>query len=623
LARWLGWRGDLVGKILLVVRLAGKDLRRRPVQGVLLLVVITAAMGALTLGLLLHGVTSGPYAQTRSATAGPDVTASTIDTTGPSAPVSSAALSRFAALAHAPGITAHSGPYPVAWPLLRAGGMTADVMAEGRDEAPATVDQPDVVQGTWVRPGGVVLERAFADALGVHVGDQVSLNGRPFRVIGIGVTAAVPVYSQVCFYGGCSGPVGRHISFDTGLAWVTLTDAESLAAPGNPLTYYLNLRLADPAAAPAFVSEHQPPATSGPETLTAWQSLQGAATHLVTEQQQVLAPASLLLGLLAMASVAVVAGARMAEQDRRVGLLKAAGGTPLLAAAVLLAEHIVIALAAAAAGLTVGRLAAPLLTGPGASLVGSPGAPPFTVATVLIVAGAAVAVTAAATLIPAVRAARVSTVAALAAAARTPRRRAWLVKASAWLPVPLLLALRLVGRRPRRALLSVASFTLTATAIVAVLSYHATLGRDAALAGPFAGPPDPMRGRMSTVLLVVTIVIAILAAANAVFITWATVLDSRHFSAIVRSLGATPGQAVASLSAAQLLPALAGAFLGIPAGTELYAVVQSAGPRGTPQAWWLLVMVLGLLLAAAGLTTVPARAVTRQPTAAILQAETA
>jgi hypothetical protein len=366
-----------MGKILLVGRLAGRDLRRRPVQAALLLVVITAAMAALTLGLLLHGVTSRPYAQTRSATAGPDVTASTIDNSGPSAPVSPAALSRFAALAHAPGVTAHSGPYPVAWPLLQAGGVTADVMAEGRDEAPAAVDQPDVVQGTWVRPGGVVLERAFADALGVHVGDQVRLNGRPFQVIGVGVTAAVPVYSQVCFYGGCSGPAGRRISFDTGLAWVTRADAGSLATPGNPLTYYLNLRLADPAAAPAFVSEHQPPPAPRAATLTAWQSLQGAATQLVTEQQQILTPASLLLGLLAIASVAVVAGARMTEQDRRVGLLKAAGGTPLLAAAVLLAEHVVVALAAAAAGLTAGRLAAPLLTGPGASLVGSPGTAAF------------------------------------------------------------------------------------------------------------------------------------------------------------------------------------------------------------------------------------------------------
>jgi len=457
-------------------------------------------------------------------------------------------LNRFAALAGARGVIAHSGPYPVAWPVLRtADGMPANVMAEGRDAAQAAVDQPDVVQGTWVRPGGVVLERAFADALGVGIGDRVTLSGKPFRVIGIAVTAAVPVYSQICFFGGCSAQAGSSLSFDTGLAWLTRSDARALAAPGGPLSYYLNLRLADPAAAPAFVDAHQAPQNSGPLALTAWQSLRDVATHLVEDQQQVLAPASLLLGLLAVASIAVVAGARMAEQDRRVGLLKAVGGTPALAAAVLLAEHAAIALAAAAAGLAAGRLAAPLLTGPGASLVGSPGAPSFTVSTVLIVVGAA----------------------------------------------------------------------------VAVFNYHATTGLDAALAGPFAGPPDPMRGRISTVLLVVTIVMAILAAANAIFTTWATVVDSRHLSGIVRSLGATPGQAVAGLSAAQLLPALAGALLGIPVGNELYAVVQGQGPHGTPPAWWLLAMVLGMLFAAAGLTAIPARVGARQPVAQILQTETA
>jgi putative ABC transport system permease protein len=114
--------------------------------------------------------------------------------------------------------------------------MTAEAMAEGRVERPAAVDQPKVVAGTWVRTGGVVVERAFADAMGVHVGDHVTLDGRRFRVTGIGVTAAVPVFSQVCFYGGCSGPAGKSLSFDTGLLWLTPAAARSLAAPGNPLT---------------------------------------------------------------------------------------------------------------------------------------------------------------------------------------------------------------------------------------------------------------------------------------------------------------------------------------------------------------------------------------------------
>ena len=236
-----------MGRLLLIWRLVARDLRRRPAQAALLFAVIAAAMTALTLGLVLHGVTAKPYAQTQAQTAGPDVVASSIGYGGDSGP--------FAALALAPGVVAHSGPYLVAWPVLAAHGVSADVMAEGRDQAPAVVDQPKVLQGTWVRPGGVVVERAFANALGIGVGDTVTLDGKPFRVVGIAVTAAVPVYSQVCFYGGCSGPAGRPKQFDTGLVWLTQPAVRGLASSANPLTYYLNLRLSDPAAAPAFVGQ--------------------------------------------------------------------------------------------------------------------------------------------------------------------------------------------------------------------------------------------------------------------------------------------------------------------------------------------------------------------------------
>jgi putative ABC transport system permease protein len=604
-----------MGRLLLIWRLAARDLRRRPVQATLLLVVIAAAMTSLTLGLVLHGVTAKPYAQTKAQTAGPDVVASSVGYGGDSA--------TFAALAHAPAVVAHSGPYPVAWPVLQAHGVSADVMAEGRDRAPAVVDQPTVLQGTWVRPGGVVVERAFADALGIRVGDTVTLDGKPFPVAGIAVTAAVPVYSQVCFYGGCSGPGGRPGQFDTGLVWLTQPAARSLATPANPLTYYLNLRLPDPAAAPVFVSRHQPPPRNTPAALTSWQSLSAAAGTLVSQEQNVLSPASWLLTLLALATVAVAAGGRMAEQERRVGLLKAAGATPSLAAIVLLAEHLIIAICAAGVGLAAGWLVAPLLTSPGASLVGAAGAPALTLATVLLVVVVALVVATASTLVPAVRAARISTVRLLAGAVRSPRRQAWLIKLSSGLPVPLLLGLRLVARRPRRTLLSGASFTVTAATIVAVLVYHATVHHDSFRAGLYSGAADPGQARVDQVLLVVTVIMVVLAAANALFTTWATVLDARRFSAIARSLGTTPRQTASSLLVTQLLPALAGALLGIPVGTALYGAVQGSGSQAGLPLLWLLFLVLGTLAAVVVLTAVPASISTRRPIAPILQSETA
>jgi putative ABC transport system permease protein len=157
--------------------------------------------------------------------------------------------------------------------------------------------------------------------------------------------------------------------------------------------------------------------------MLAWQDTRDQDATLVTNSQQDLLIGSWLLGLLAAASVAVLVGGRMAEQTRRVGLLKAVGGTPGLVAAVLLAENLILALLAAVAGILAGRLVAPLLTSPGAGLVGTPGAPSLTVPAVALVAAAALAVAMIATLVPAVRAARPSTIRALAGPPTAAQRR--------------------------------------------------------------------------------------------------------------------------------------------------------------------------------------------------------
>src|SRR5271155_3104657 len=64
-----------MGRIVLVARLAARDIRRHKAQAILLLLAITAATTVLVLGLALNGVTSHPYQQTRAATNGPDLVA--------------------------------------------------------------------------------------------------------------------------------------------------------------------------------------------------------------------------------------------------------------------------------------------------------------------------------------------------------------------------------------------------------------------------------------------------------------------------------------------------------------------------------------------------------------------
>jgi hypothetical protein len=602
-----------MGRVLLVCRLAARDMRHHVTQAVLLMLAVTATTTILTLGLALHGVTSHPYQQTRVATRGPDLVAY-LQTPA-----------QAMALIHAAGVTGHSGPYPMVNAILHGRGRTAGVEAEGRSQASAPVDQPKLTAGTWVRPGGVVIERTFAEALGTGVGDRVSLNGRSFTVAGIAVTAAIAPYPNIC-YSGCD--ITRYLASNgigaknTGLIWMTEPDVTRLASAVSPLnTYVLNLRLTRPAGAQAFASRYSTGSPAGPffntrEDLAAWYGL------LVQDEQAVLVPGAALLALLAIASVAVLVGSRLAEQTQRVGLLKAVGGTPGLIAATFLAENLVLALIAAAAGLAAGWLAAPLLTSPGAALVGTPGAPSLTPLMAVAVVGVALAVALASTLVPAIRAARSSTVSALADPARSPRRWGPLIRISRRLPVAALFGLRLAARRPRRALLSAASITVTVTGIVAVLAFRATVSEQLP-GGSSGGLGNPVVGRDEQMLAVIMVMLVILAAVTAIFTAWATVLDASRASALMRALGASPQQVSAGLAAAQVLSALPGAIFGVPLGIGLFKVVARGGIVTIPPATWLVATVLGTLLAVAGLTIVPARIGARRPAAEILQAETA
>jgi putative ABC transport system permease protein len=609
-----------MGRLLLVWRLAMKDIRHRPALTVLMLLVIAAGVATLALGLALRGTTDNPYARTRAATNGPDVVATDIN----GDPQAAAQPGDLAPLEHAPGVAAHSGPFPITWASLQTRHTTATAEVEGRSSAPSAVDRPKLTQGGWVRPGGVVVEATFAQALGLHVGDRVRLGGSSFEVVGTAATAAFPTYPVAGALG--SFLVGSSGTNSIGLVWVPEADVAHLAAASaEPVFFHMDLKLADSAAAPAFANRYDssPPGssttgaapsgadTTSPITLTlnSWQSIRGKDTLVTARAQLVLVTGSWLLVLLAIASVIVLVGGRMAEQTRRVGLLKAIGGTPRLVAVVLLFEYALVGLCAAGLGLLAGWLAAPLVDRPGAGLLGAPSAPSLTVSTVALAVALALGVALAATFVPAVRAARQSTVAALEDAARVPRRRARVIALSAHLPAPLLLGVRLAFRRPARLLLSVFSVAVTTSGLVAVLILHQTV----------SGVLGPVVSQATTTI---TLMLVLLAAANAVFIAWTTALETRQPAAVARALGATPRQVATGLSVALMLPALLGALLGIAGGIGLHHAAKEAGPTPVPPGLWLAALVVATLLVIAVLTAVPLSIDARRPVAEVLQSET-
>jgi putative ABC transport system permease protein len=221
--------------------------------------------------------------------------------------------------------------------------------------------------------------------------------------------------------------------------------------------------------------------------------------------------------------------------------------------------------------------------------------------------------------VPALRAAHTSTVSALADGARRPRRRATLIKLSRRLPVPLLLGLRLLARRPRRAVLGAASIAVTVTGLVAVVAFHTMTGEKRFSSD---GLSNPVAIRDEQMLLVLTVALVALAVLNAVFTAWAAALDARRSSALARALGATPQQVSGGLAAAQALPALAGALVGIPLGILLFKAANGSGQTVVPSAAWLATLVVATLVGVVLLTSIPARIAGRRPSTEVLQSET-
>jgi putative ABC transport system permease protein len=593
-----------VGRILLVFRLVLADVRRHPGQAAILLLAITVATAMLGLGGSLGGATGTLYRQTRATTAGPDVVAVSYGT-------DRTATSALESLEGAPGVVAHNGPYRQYYSTLTAHGSTAHVVAEGADATLGPLNHPLVTSGSWVRPGGVVVERGFAGALGVHVGDQVTIADRSRPVVGIAVTATHPIYPWAQLAGGDGGP-----SDYAGLVWLSEADTKTLASANISAISAMDLKLRDPAATQTFVNSSS--TSTIPVDFFTWQFIADQDSVMLKDSQPILVIGSWLLSFLAIVGVAVLAAGRAAKQTRRVGLLKAVGATPGLIAAVLLTEYLTMSLLADVLGLVAARLAEPAVINPTASLITTATGPAgHTIALTTIVALAVAVLT---TIGPTVRALRTETVAALADTAHRPQHRTRLTRFSASLPTSLLLGLRLIARRPGRAFLHTCGTAAAMTMAAALLMIYAQPEKGYGLGPSSLSNLRDEQGRH--VLLAVTAALIALAAVNTITITWTTAMEARPTMAIARTLGATPGQITAGLSTAQLLPTLPGAITGIPLGIVLY-LPFSVGQVTMPPAWWLLTAALAPLLATAALTAIPARIAARRSVAQTLSAEAA
>ncbi|GAA4926411.1 putative ABC transport system permease protein [Nonomuraea thailandensis] len=596
-----------MGSLVLVARLVLADVRRHRAQAGMLLLAVTIATATLAMGLSLSGTSRTLYEQTRAATAGPDVVALSGDT-GP------AVTSALTALADDPDVVGHHGPYRIVYAGLTTRDATSSpVVVHGLAEKPGALNRPLVTSGQWVRPGGAVLERGFATALGVGVGDRVTIAGRPYPVVGIAVTAATSIYPWAAQIGPGGGP-----SDYTGLAWMTRPDAGALASSQDlPVTTALDLKLRDPAATEAFREAHR--GSDVKINFHSWQFKAEQDAVILRGTQPILVLGSWLLSFLAVTGVAALATGRAVQQTRRAGLLKAVGATPGLIAAVLLTEYLAVALLADVLGLVIARLAVPVVASPTASRIGDVGGPTGSVIAATTVLAVAVAVLSA--LRPTLRALRTATVTALADTAHRPRRRPWLTALSALLPTPFLLGLRLTARRPGRAALQACSTATTLIALTGLLSLSLQPQRGYGLNGSTA-LPNLRAENAGHLLIVVSALLIALAVVNTLTFTWTTAMEARTSMAVARALGATPGQVTAGLSIAQLLPCVPGAIAGVPLGIGVFTVFSARNAVMAPSSVMFLAAFATLLVTVA-LTALPARLAARRSVARALSAEAA
>jgi putative ABC transport system permease protein len=604
----------------LSAHLAWRNLRHRPAQAALLLLTLTIATATLGVGMWLYGSADGPWDRVWNKTHGFHVQLQYY--ADANAPHKAASLRRArseaTSLTRDPRVVAVGGPWTVLDGKLNAGRQTEDLSAQVRRPGNSHVDQPLITEGRWLSPdGGLVLEDGLAHALHVRPGDTVLIQGHRFPVRGVAMTV-----SQ-----------GRFPLTLPALVWVTPQTARVMQNIGmTDDGFQLEVRLANPADAPAFAATHgalnkgTPTSTMSIET---WEARKADSHSDLDILIGTVFSAGILIALLTMATAAVIITGRMAARTRQVGTLKAVGVTPRQVVQVLLVEHLGLAAIATVTGLVVGRLTAPALASTSLTVLGAPELPPLSWGRVGIVAAVAFAVVLLATVRPALRGIRHSTLSSLARSARPPKRAGRLGRLAAHSGAPLMavLGLRSAWRRPSRLLTNAAGLALGVAMIVVALGLHASLfllntrGSGAGQQLNGAGI-DALYSQVRMIVLGTAGLLLVLGTINAFIVAAFAARDSARNHAAMRAIGATPRQTVSALIVSQLGACVWAVAAGIPLGLGLWSLMEGGDlPRVSISGVSLALLAIAVPLAFAAIVSVPARMLARRPVAPLLTYE--
>ena len=299
------------------------------------------ATATTVLALELGGTARDPWQRTFAAAHGAHV----LVTAG-----SAAELRRIAGLR---GVAERDAPLPRAIATVASRTDQLEVVGVG---SPARIDRP--IGAPAPRAGEIVLERSFAEALGLRAGAPITLaGGVRLRVAGTAVTASQPRFPRR----------------NPGLVWATRATLERIAPDRSRWRWRVALRLRDPAAAPTFAARATAQAAPGTLFIETSRDQRASAMRDAGASGVILTAYTLVLLVVVFAVVAILVEARVAAQQREIGLLKAVGITPRQVTAVFAIEAATLGLVAALMGFAAGVVLAPsLATTSSGALLGSP-----------------------------------------------------------------------------------------------------------------------------------------------------------------------------------------------------------------------------------------------------------
>jgi putative ABC transport system permease protein len=574
----------------MLLRLAFAGIRSRLLASALTIVIAAAAVGTIVLALEVRSSGIDPWERTFTEANGAHVLAFV--------PSQADAV----AIGELPGVTERSGPTPQV--LAATGPRGNELVQLAGLSRPPVVNTPLPTGGSPRPDGGIVLERSFARALGLEVGDTVEATrwggDRSIEVPVLG-TAVVP--SQA-----------RYPRSKPGLAWVAPATLERVEPDRSAWRWSEAVRLADPSASSAFTARAAatlPPGSDpGSVSFQTWQAQRDLALGDAQGTQVIVTMFTVLLLIVAFVVVGILVGARSSEQHRQVGLLKAVGFTPRQVGIVFALESVALGVVAAVLGFALGAILAPRLAAPSAqTLVGSPtmAANPWHI---LIACCVVLPVLFAGAVTSTRRSTRVTAVEAIRTGTLSPPNSRIARAVESVVPLTTELGLNDLFARGRRAVLLAAAIALTGAMAVTALSLDATL--DAQRASEASEFPDELLllvYTLDTVLLVIT-------ATTLVAVALLSVRERIRDYGVLKAIGFTPSQIVSTVISSHAALAVLASLVAIPLGIGLYLALFTIASGTSEDAviapWWSLTLVpIGTMLVVVAATTLPAWLATR------------